>query len=101
LNLAISDLISRPNKKAKLSNAPKPLDNLYSNYIVAELIVAIPPPPEYKPLLYRDEYRPPTIELPIDTNTDPYSLFTLFLIEAYFETITTNTNRYTEKKGGA
>jgi hypothetical protein len=99
----MSDQISRPNKKAKLSKTPKPLellDNPYSSCTIAELIVAIPPLPEYEPLPYRDEYRPPIIELPIDTNTDPYSLFTLFLIEAHIETIATNTNRYTEKKEG-
>ena len=96
----MSDQTSRPNKRAKSSNTPKPLNNPYSNYTIAELIAAILLPPEYEPLPYRDEYRPPTIELPIDINTDPYSLFTLFLTEAHFETIAINTNRYAEKKEG-
>jgi hypothetical protein len=62
------------------------------------LIVAIPPVPEYDPLPYRENPRQPTIELPPYTNIDLYSLFTLFLIEAHFETIATNTNRYVESK---
>lgn len=60
----------------------------------AEVIDAIPPPPDYAPLPYREIHRPPTIQLPAYANTDPYSLFTLFLTEAHFETIAANTNRY-------
>lgn len=68
----------------------------------AELINAIPPPPDYEPLPHRQIHRLPTVRLPPNTNTDPYSLFTLFLTKAHFETIATNTNQYTEvKKAGS
>ena len=46
--------------------------------------------------------RAPTIQLPLYAYKDPYSLFTLFLTEAHFETIAANTNRYAEvKKAGS
>src|SRR5580700_7284339 len=91
----MSELGSQPTKKAKLSYTPKPPPKLEKP---ADLIAAIPPPPEYDPLPHREN---PTIELPphLHSNTDPYGLFTLFLTEAHFETIATNTNRYAEGKG--
>jgi Transposase IS4 len=92
----MSDPNNRPSKKAKLSHTPKPLEKPYSQ---CKPIAAIPPPPNYDPLPHRDNYRPPTIELPPHSNIDLYSLFTLFLTETHFETIATNTNRYAESKG--
>lgn len=65
----------------------------------SDLIDAIPPPPSYCPLPYRQISRPPAIQLPPNTKTDPYSLFTLFLTEEHFETIATNTNEYAREKG--
>jgi hypothetical protein len=90
----MSDLNTRPSKRAKLTYTSNSLQGK-----PADLTVAIPPAPKYDPLLYRDNYREPTIELPIHTSIDPYSLFILFLTEAHFEAITTNTNRYAESKG--
>src|SRR5580700_12183095 len=92
----MSELGSQPTKKAKLSYTPKPPKPLEKP---ADLIAVIPPPPEYDPLPYRENPRQATIELPLHSNTDPYSLFILFLTEAHFEMIATNTNRYAESKG--
>jgi hypothetical protein len=90
----MSELYNPPAKRAKLSHPPK-LEK------PADLIVAIPPPPEYDPLPHRENPRQPTIELPpsLHSNIDLYGLFILFLTEAHFETIATNTNRYAEGKG--
>jgi hypothetical protein len=92
----MSELHNRPAKRAKLSHPPK-LEK------PADLIAAISPPPEYDPLPHREKPRQPTIELPphLHSNIDPYGLFMLFLIEAHFETIATNTNRYAEGKGAS
>jgi hypothetical protein len=95
----MSDLDIRPSKRAKLSHTPKPLENPSSQCKPADLIAAIPPPPDYEPLPLRNDPRQPIVELPLHANNDPYSLFTLFLTEAHFETIATNTNRYAESKG--
>ena len=88
---------SQSSKRLKRSNSKSPRIALPKR-TPAELIDAIPPPPEYVPLPHRRTYRSPTIQLPPHANRDPYSLFTLFLTEAYFETIAANTNRYTEIK---
>jgi hypothetical protein len=91
----------RPSKRVKRSNL-KPLQVPLPKRTPAEVIDAIPPPPDYEPLPHRQIHRLPTIQLPPYANTDPYSLFTLFLTEAHFETIATNTNRYAEvKKAGS
>jgi hypothetical protein len=87
----------RPSKRVKRSNL-KPLQVPLPKRTPAELIDAIPPPLDYEPLPHRQIHRLPTIQLPPYANTDPYSLFTLFLTEAHFETIATNTNRYAEVK---
>ena len=76
----------RAAKKAKTTHTPD------------ELISAIPPPPEYLPLPYRETARSPVIRLPPGTNTDPYSLFKLFLTDKHFETIARNTNDYAKAK---
>lgn len=54
----------------------------------AELIESIPPPPDYDTLPYLQINRRPEARLPIGTETDPYSLFKLFLTNKHFETIT-------------
>lgn len=70
------------------------------------LIRLIPPPPHYDPLPYRHLLRAGTTQLPVDLPTksygDPYSLFTLFLTEKHFNTITKNINYYakTRNAGG-
>ena len=96
---------SQPRKRVKKSNPkpPKPPPQVsLPKRTPAELIDAIPPPPDYVPLPYRQIHRLPAIQLPPSTETDPYSLFTLFLTEDHFETIATNTNRYAEvKKAGS
>jgi len=93
---------SQPRKRVKKSN-PKPLKPpppvSLPKRTPAELIDAIPPPPNYKPLPYRQIHCLPTIQLPPGTETDLYSLFTLFLTKDHFETIATNTNRYAKVKG--
>ena len=86
---------SRLSKQVKRLNS-KPLE---PKRTPAELIDAIPPPPNYDPLPHLKIQRPPTIQLPPYTDTDLYSLFTLFLTEAHFQTIAANTNRYAEVKG--
>jgi hypothetical protein len=80
----MSDL-SRPTKEAKLSHTPSPNLRCKPTILMA--------------LLYRDKPRQPTIKLPQNTNTNLYSLFILFLTEAHFETIVSNTNRYIQSKG--
>ena len=91
---------SQPSKRVKRSipKPPKPPQDSLPKRTPAELIDAIPPPPNYVPLPYREIHRLPVIQLPPDTKTDPYSLFTLFITEAHFETIAANTNRYAEVK---
>ena len=93
---------SQPSKRLKTSHS-KPLKGVLPKRSPAELINAIPPPPEYVPLPYRQIQRPPLVQLPPQhVKRDPYSLFTLYLTEAHFETITANTNRYAEvKKAGS
>jgi hypothetical protein len=77
----------RPAKKRKIAQTP------------TELIESIPPPPDYHPLPYLQINRRPEVRLPIGTETDPYSLFKLFLTNKHFETITANTNKYAEANG--
>jgi len=70
--------------------------------LVNELISRIPQPPSYDPLPYRQLSRAGTAKLPADllptSYGDPYSLFTLFLIEKHFDTIARNTNLYAEAR---
>jgi hypothetical protein len=96
----MSNQSSRPSKRVKGSNS-KPPQVALPKRTPAELIDAIPPPPDYEPLPHRQIHRAPTIQLPLHVNRDPYSLFTLFITEAHFRTIAANTNRYAEvKKAG-
>jgi hypothetical protein len=76
----------RPTKHLKIEQTPD------------ELINSIPPPPSYQPLPYRQISRPPTIRIPPDVATDPYSLFKLFLTDRHFEIIAINTNAYAKAK---
>src|ERR1700722_12924997 len=96
----MSDPSRRPSKRAKTSNS-KPAQAPMPKRTLEELINAIPPPPHYEPLPHREVQRPPAIQLPSDTNADPYGLFTLFLTESESEMIARNTNRYAEIKGAA
>jgi hypothetical protein len=59
----------RPVKKRKIAQTP------------TELIESIPPPPDYYPLPYLQINRRLEVRLPIGTETDPYSLFKLFLTD--------------------
>ena len=64
-----------------------------------KLIKQIPPPPAYDPLPFRQLARAGIPQLPAGLlNTDPYSLFTLFLTEQDFETIARNTNLYAKAR---
>ena len=76
----------RPTKKQKTLLSP------------AELINSIPPPPCYDPLPYRQISRPPQVQLLIEVETDPYSLFKLFITDKHFDIIALNTNAYAESK---
>jgi hypothetical protein len=88
-------------ERAKVSDSQPPRVVLPER-ISAELVDAIPPPPDYVPLPHRQTNRAPSIQLPPHANKDPYSLFTLFLTEAHFETIGAHANRYAEvKKAGS
>ena len=91
----MSDPSSQKSKRLKKLNS-KPPRTALPKRTPAELIDAIPPPPNYVPLPHRQIHRPPAIQLPLHVKTDPYSLFTLFLTEAHFEMIAANTNRYAE-----
>jgi hypothetical protein len=93
----MSDLNSRPSKRVKKAD-PKPPQAVLLKRTPAELIDAIPPLLDYEPLPYRQIHCTPAVQVPLHTNRDAYSLFTLFLTEAYFETIAVNTNRYAEVK---
>jgi hypothetical protein len=42
--------------------------------------------------------RPPTVHIPTGVETDPYSLFKLFITDQHFETIAFNTNEYAKSK---
>jgi len=88
---------NKQNKRVKRLNS-KPSQIPQPKRTPAELIDAIPPPPEYMPLPHRQIHRHPMLQLPPHANRDPYSLFTLFLTEAHFEVIAANTNRYAEVK---
>jgi hypothetical protein len=97
----MSNPSSRPSKRAKVSDSQPP-QVVLPKRTPAELIDAIPPPLDYIPLLHRQTNRAPSIQLPPHANKDLYSLFTLFLTEAHFETIAAHTNRYAEvKKAGS
>jgi hypothetical protein len=76
----------RPTKKKRTLLSP------------TKLIESIPPPPSYHPLPYREINRPPEVRLPIGVETDPYSLFKLFITDKHFETIASNTNAYAKSK---
>ena len=93
----MSNPSSRPSKRAKVSKSQPPRVVLPKG-TPADLIDAIPLLPDYVPLLHCQINRTPSIQLPPHANKDPYSLFTLFLIEAHFETIAAHTNRYAEVK---
>jgi hypothetical protein len=88
---------SQQSKRAKRLNSKAPRVALPTR-TPAELIDAIPPPPDYVPLPHRQIRRLPSVQLPPNVKKDPYSLFTLFLTESHFKTIATNTNRYAELK---
>src|ERR1700722_13698923 len=93
----MSDSNSRPSKRVKKAD-PKLPRVVLPKRTPTELIDAIPPPPDYEPLPYRQIHRAPAVQLPLHANRDAYSLFTLFLTEAHFETIAANTNQYAEVK---
>jgi hypothetical protein len=80
----------RPSKKARTIQTP------------TELIQSIPPPPNYQPLPYCQINRPPKVHISTDIETDPYSLFKLFITDQHFETIAFNINQYAKfKKAGS
>jgi hypothetical protein len=85
----------RQSKRVKVSNSQPPRVVLPKR-TPAELIDAIPPPPDYVPLPHRQINCAHSIQLLPHANKDPYSIFTLFLTEAHFETIAAHTNRYAE-----
>jgi hypothetical protein len=76
----------RPKKKKKAIQTP------------AKPVQPIPPPPSYQPLPYCQINRSPTVHVPIDAKTDPYSLFKLFITNQHFESIAFNINKYAKSK---
>jgi hypothetical protein len=78
----MSNLNIQPSKRVKKAD-PKPPRVVLPKRTPAELIDAIPPPPDYEPLPYRQIHHAPTVRLPLHANRDAYSLFMLFLTEAH------------------
>src|SRR4051794_40347339 len=60
-----------------------------------QVIAAIPPLPEFAPLLHAQSLHQAVVTIPpyIDSG-DAYTLFTLFITEKHFIDIATNTNSY-------
>ena len=80
----------RPTKRIKTERIP--------TQTPTELINSIPPPPDYVPLSYRQISRSPVVHIPLNSKTNPYSLFKLFVTDKHFETIAVNTNEYAKSK---
>ena len=72
-----------------------------TSQLPTDLINAIPSPPKYDPLLYREISRSAAVGSPLHASIDPYSLFKLFLPDKHFETIAANTNDYAKAKGAS